>query len=226
MLKINYNTNIYRFKEIVQDYLFDNNKNLPLEHIHLLHDTQGKKLGDREVFTREKDQSTEIHKKFYELSRTDSFTKLYDSFILNIVKPIYNESIVYQSIPTFRIHMPNNIAVGEFHKDKNYRDVTWAESVREDNFFLPFTNAFDTNTVWAESVEDKGDFSPITCDYGQIVQWDGSNLNHGNKINTTRVTRVSVDFRVIRYSNYKPSDHGSINAKSKFQIGGYYKLLQ
>ncbi len=63
------------------------------------------------------------------------------------------------------------------------------------------------------------------CKYGNIIQWDGSNLTHGNKINKTGKARVSIDFRVIKYSNYKPSEHGSINTKTKFQIGGYYKIL-
>jgi uncharacterized membrane protein YozB (DUF420 family) len=29
----------------------------------------------------------------------------------------------------------------------------------------------------------------------------------------------------MKYSNYKPSEYGSINTKTKFQIGGYYKIL-
>jgi ectoine hydroxylase-related dioxygenase (phytanoyl-CoA dioxygenase family) len=97
--------------------------------------------------------------------------------------------------------------------------------VQEDNFFLPFTDAFDTNTIWVESEEDRGDFTPMNCNYGEIIQWDGSNLTHGNKINTTGKARVSIDFRVMKYSNYKPSEYGSINTKTKFQIGGYYKIL-
>lgn len=178
-----------------------------------------------EVFSREKDQNTPYHKLYYEWARTDKFTQLYDRFILEVIKPIYNEQIVYQSIPTFRVAYPDNIAVGEWHKDKFYRDVSWAEDVHEDNFFLPFTDAFDTNTIWVESEEDKGDFSPMNCKYGEVIQWDGSNLMHGNKINETKKTRISVDFRVIKYSNYKPSEHGSINTKTKFQIGEYYKTI-
>jgi len=178
-----------------------------------------------EVFSREKDQSTIYHKIYYEWARTNEFTQLYESFIQQIVKPLYNEQIVYQSIPTFRIAYQNNVAVGEFHKDKFYRDINWATDVDEDNFYLPFTDAFDTNTIWVESEEDKGDFAPINCNYGELVQWDGSNLMHGNKINKTGKTRVSVDFRVMTYANYKPSEHGSINTQTKFQIGDYYKTI-
>ena len=178
-----------------------------------------------EILSRKTDQSTLYHKRYYKWARTNEFINLYDEFILNIIKPIYNEKIVYQSIPTFRICYPNNIAVGEFHKDKHYRDVNWAEQVKEDNFCLPFTKAYDTNTVWVESEENKGDYAPINCEYGEIVQWDGSNLAHGNKVNQTGKCRISVDFRVMKYSNYIPSNQGSINTKTKFQIGDYYKTI-
>jgi ectoine hydroxylase-related dioxygenase (phytanoyl-CoA dioxygenase family) len=211
MKKINYNTKQFPFADKLQQ-LFK------IENLSTINDAV-------EVFSREKDQSTIYHKMYYEWARTDIFTQLYESFIYSSVKPLYNEQIVYQAIPTFRVAYQNNIAVGEFHKDKFYRDINWAIDVDEDNFFLPFTDAFDTNTIWVESEEDKGDFAPMNCQYGELIQWDGSNLMHGNKINDTGRTRISVDFRVMTYANYKPSEHGSINTKIKFQIGGYYKTI-
>lgn len=211
MNRINYNITQYPFKQ-------------KLEALFQINDLTS--LNDNvEVFTREKDQSTNWHRLYYDWARTEEFAQLYDSFILQVIKPLYDEQIVYQAIPTFRVAYPNNIAVGEFHKDKHYRNGEWAAKVKEDNFYLPITNAFDTNTIWAESEEDKGDFSPINCKYGECVQWDGCNLMHGNKINVTGKARVSVDFRAIKYSNYVPSEIQSINTKIKFQIGGYYKLV-
>ncbi len=179
-----------------------------------------------EVLKRENDQKTPIHKVYYEWARTEEFQNLYMQLLIQYVKPLYGgEQIVYQKIPTFRVAFPNNIAVGEFHKDKAYRDLNWADHVKEDNFYLPFTNAFDTNTIWVESEENKGDFAPMNCEYGNTIQWDGSNLTHGNKINETGFARVSVDFRVIKLSNYIPSDSGSINMGIGFCIGGYYDVL-
>jgi len=210
MKKVTYSIEKYPFKDKLQQVF-------KVEELSTINDSI-------EVFKRENDQSTEYHKKYYEWARTEEFAVLYEAFVVNVVKPLYNESIVYQAIPTFRVAYPNNIAVGEWHKDKWYRDQEWAEDVREDNFYLPFTDAFDTNTIWVESEENKGDYVPINCSYGELVQWDGSNLTHGNKVNETGKARVSIDFRVMKYSNYKPSEHGSINTKTKFQIGGYYKL--
>ena len=209
MKKISYNTEEYPFYSLLSNVFKIKDLSLINEEIAVL--------------TRENDQNTNYHSKYYKWARTEEFILLYDKFILNIVKPLYNEKIVYQAIPTFRICYPNNIAVGEFHKDKNYRDLEWALKVKEDNFFLPFTNAFDTNTVWVESQEDKGDYSPIASKYGELVQWDGSNLSHGNKVNDTNLCRVSVDFRVMKKANYIPSNKGSINTETKFKIGGYYK---
>lgn len=211
MNKINYDRNRFPFKEKLQ-HLFE------VDNLQTLNDSI-------EVLSREKDQSTKYHTLYYNWARTEEFILMYEEFILNVIKPLYNEQIVYQSIPTFRVAYPNNIAVGEYHKDKWYRDADWAVEVDEDNFFLPFTDAFDTNTIWAESQEDKGDYSPMNCNYGEVIQWDGSNLTHGNKINTTGKARVSIDFRVMKYTNYKPSEQGSINTKTKFQIGGYYKAI-
>jgi ectoine hydroxylase-related dioxygenase (phytanoyl-CoA dioxygenase family) len=211
MNKINYNIKQFNFKQKLQEIF-------KVDELSELNDNV-------EVFTREKDQSTNWHKLFYEWARTEEFIQLYDEFIAQVVKPLYNEIIVYQVIPTFRVCYPNNIAVGEFHKDKHYRNGDWATKVQEDNFFLPFTDAFDTNTIWVETEEDKKDFYPMDCEYGELIQWDGCNLMHGNKLNTTGQARVSMDFRVIRYKNYIPSQHSSINTKIKFQIGGYYKLM-
>lgn len=210
MKKIKYDIEKYPFGKILQN-VFD------VGYLHEIND-------DVQLFSRETDQSTIFHKKYYEWTLTDEFITLYDNFILDIIRPLYDEKIVYQSIPTFRIAYQNNIAVGEFHKDKFYRDEKWTKDVKEDNFFLPFTDAFDTNTIWAETIEDLGDFIPLNCNYGEIIQWDGSNLMHGNNINKTGKTRVSVDFRVIKYSNYKPSEHLTINTKTKFKVGGYYKI--
>ncbi len=211
MKKISYNPVKFNFKEILEGVINEGELQNLNQNI--------------DVLKRENDQSTVYHKKYYDWAYTDEFQSLYRDFIEQNIKPLYGEKIVYQKIPTFRIAFQNNIAVGEFHKDKAYRNIEWAEKVQEDNFFLPFTDAFDTNTIWVETVEDKGDFYAMDCKFGECIQWDGSNLTHGNKINSTGKTRVSVDFRVMPYSRYEPSNHGSINMKIKFEIGGYYELI-
>ena len=216
MKYINFDTDRFNFKKLVSNK-FDVNE---LEYIHECDDFKY-----HNVFKRENDQSTHWHKQFYELARTSEFLDMYYNFIKFVIKPMYSSKIVYQAIPTFRLQFPNNIAVGEYHKDKNYRNGEWASKVKELNYFLPLTRAVNTNTIWVESIEDKGDYSPMGAKYGQVLEWDGCNLMHGNKENTEGFTRISMDFRVISKNNYIPSTHTTINTNTTFDIGGYYNEM-
>lgn len=176
-----------------------------------------------ELLTREKDQSTEAHKIFYKKAVGDLFQETYKRFITSEVMPIYGEDIVYQYIPAFRISYPGNVAVGEFHKDSDYRNSAWAEEVDEDNFFLPLTKSFATNAIWVESNPGSGEYRPMESNYGELTMWKGSKLMHGNKINETGKTRVSLDFRVMPISRYRAGNSCSINYNMRFEIGGYYR---
>lgn len=203
---IEYNTEKYPFRSIVEDILQTNN----LEKLH--------SIEDYKLFVKGTDQSTAWHRLYYD--NIDKFLPLYNKFILEVVKPIYGEKIVYQKIPTFRTQLVNNLGVFEFHRDRDY-----SHNQEERNFFLPFTDAYLTNTIWVESEEDKGDYAPMNTLYGQLVKWNGNSLMHGNKQNTTLNTRVSVDFRCIPLSKYKEEEGAAaIYSKMKFKIGDYYEV--
>ena len=155
MKRIKYSTKEYAFREVICNWL----ETYDLAKLHYIE--------QYEHFERENDQSTMWHKKFYEMIRSDiSFDDVYVKFLTDVIKPRYGEEIVYQKIPTFRVHLPGNIAVGEYHKDKYYRNVEWAEKVKETNYYVPLTKAYGTNTIWAETEEDKGDFKPFDSNYG------------------------------------------------------------
>jgi len=207
MIKKQYDTEKYPFLKLLS--LVFGTKNL-----HLLHEGY-----ESDVLKRENDQKTPFHKKYYD--NFQYFKPVYDDFIKEIVMPEFGEPIVYQKIPTFRIQMPGNVGVGEWHKDKQYN-----HNQAEINFFLPFTDAFDTNTIWAESEEDKGDYSPLEAKYGEFIIWEGVRLMHGNKLNQTNRSRVSVDFRIVPYSKWTVQEGSAINTGIKFDIGGYYELCK
>lgn len=218
--KINFNTIEYKFLEIIEKSFKEENI-LPAKGLFNLH-----KIKSYELFERKNDQCSIWHKCFYKkIIMKTTFIKNYKKLIRKKIKPRYKEKIIYQKIPTFRIHLPNNVAVGEFHKDKYYRNQKWSDEVKELNYFLPLTKAFKSNTIWSETKEDKGDFQPIEANYGDCIEWNGSQLTHGNKKNKTNYTRVSFDFRIIPKSRYKKSDYVSINKKTPFKIGGYYELM-
>ena len=220
MDRITYDNFLFDFRSIVVEW-FEVEGIFPpggLERLHF--------YKSYDLFERQNDQSTIWHKCFYKMIREDeSFNDVYLKFLKDKIKPRFNEEIVYQNIPTFRVHLPGNISVGEFHKDKHYRDEKWANQVRELNYFLPLTKAYGTNTIWAETEEDLGDYREIRADYGEGVEWCATKLTHGNKQNITRNTRVSFDFRVIPKSRYVESEHLTINTNIPFEIGGYYGVL-
>ena len=173
-----------------------------------------------ETFNVDTDQSSKYHKIFYSLSENHQFFLNFKRFVKDEIRPLFDEDIIFQRKPTFRIHFKGNLAVGAFHRDRDYN-----HSVHEVNFFVPLTEAFDSNTVWVESEEGKEDFSPMEASYGEFYMWDGANLSHGNKKNTTGSTRVSFDFRVLPKSKYTTSDKKSVTQGVPFEIGKYYEEL-
>ena len=205
---LDYDVHKYRFPEIIRSWLGVDR----LDEIH--------KGVEYDVFTRETDQSTEFHRRLYEIG--DDFDNVYRSFLADAVRPFIGEDLIYQRIPSFRIHLPDNVAVGEFHRDRDY-----AHGEGEINFWLPVTPAWDTNSIWIESREGAEDFRPYDVHVGQVLVFDGVNLAHGNRLNETGKTRVSFDFRVIPRSQYRPRhDAQSINMGVRFEIGGYFDELE
>ena len=152
MNKFTYSTEEYNFTQIIKDWFQTDDLTKLHEHKNY-----------SEVFSRKRDQSTDWHKLFYHKVRYDkAFSELYKEFLLQLVRPRYNgEEIVFQNIPNLRVHLVGNVSVGEWHKDKYYRDTKWAERIKELNYYLPLTNTNEANTLWSESEEGKDDFSPM-----------------------------------------------------------------
>lgn len=205
---INYNPEQWTFREIIR-------KALEVESLERIHEQVL-----YEKFDREHDQSSVWHKKYY--NNNGEFLKMYNDFVRMEIKKIFPDEqyIVYQKIPTFRVHLKNNLGVGEFHRDRDYN-----HGRSEINFHLPFTNTNESNSIWIESKEGLEDYKPCILNYGQILMFDGANLKHGNKVNTSEQTRVSVDFRIVPFSKYEESDKGSINMNAKFKIGEYFEKI-
>lgn len=211
--KITYDTKKYPFRQIVSEMLeVWEGDTIPLEDLHTLE--------HYDLLVREKDQSTIWHKKYYE-----KFKEKFSPTYLELVKELkerfgYNE-IIYQAIPTFRVQLADgNLGVGEWHRDRTYNHGT-----TEVNFWMPFINTNENNTIWMESKEGKMDFTPYKVNYGEILVFNGANLFHGNKPNESNETRVSVDFRLVDPNIFIPNEAGSINMKSKFDIGGYFEKI-
>jgi len=208
--KIDYDIKKYPFREIVSNMLEINNNRL--EDLHLL-ENYG-------LLSREQDQKTKWHKKYYDKFQTE-FLSTYLKLVKEIKERFEYKEIIYQQIPTFRVQLGDgNVAVGEWHKDKTYE-----HNATEVNFWMPFVNTNVFNSIWTESSEDKGDYKPYLVNYGEILVFSGANLYHGNKNNESNDTRVSVDFRLVDPNKFTPNSKGSINMNTAFDIGGYFEKL-
>lgn len=213
MNKYSYDTKKYNFVDIVADAFGVQN----LDQVHTISKDELNIPTDPS-----EDQKTLFHKIFYNLYEQDEcqFLNLYKDFIIELANKHFSGiNIAYQTRPTFRVHVPNNIAVAKWHKDKAYN-----HSNKEVNVFLPLTRAFDTNTIWAESEEDKGDYSPMEAGVGEYYIWNGANLLHGNKENKTGVSRASLDFRIISLDNFSYSGT-SVTTKVPMKLGHYWSKL-
>jgi hypothetical protein len=210
-VKLSYDVNDYNFNKIISTIF----NCADIENIHL------QESCNFDILNFDTDQSTKFHKKFYDTIHETEFLNEYKIFLEKNIKILFDEPIIYQKIPTFRIQVPNNLGVAEFHKDKNY-----SHSSKELNIFLPITNAFGNNTIWAESIEDKNDFTPLEANYGEYFIWNGANLNHGNKINDTEKTRISIDFRIMPLSDYdETAAKDTVTTKMKLKIGDYFDII-
>jgi hypothetical protein len=174
-----------------------------------------------ELFTRATDQSTEFHAKFYS-AYGSAISQLYIEFIgATIPEILQTDEFCFQKVPTFRVHLPNNVAVGEFHRDADYNHADGAV-----NFWLPLTRTWDSNSVWIERNLGDEDYVPFDLVPGQLLVFDGVNWRHGNRVNTTGQTRVSFDFRCIPMAKYTDSDRRTVNTGRALRIGEYYELYR
>jgi ectoine hydroxylase-related dioxygenase (phytanoyl-CoA dioxygenase family) len=170
-------------------------------------------------FTRETDQQTAYHKAFYDLARTAAFETMYTEFVHAVVEqhmgPIEHGD-VYQRIPTFRVQLPSNVAVGEFHRDSDY-----GHDPHEINLWVPITPVFRESAVWIED-PDGVSYTPWPCQPGQVLIFDGAGTKHGNVPNLSGFTRVSFDFRIMSHMFYQESERRSINSKMRFVKGDFW----
>ena len=198
--KLTYSINDYDFRSIICDYL----NIIQLDNIFI----------DQKI-TRSNNQSTEYHKRFYNSLDNDNRLKsLYDDFISKVVKNLFDEEIIYQVTPTFRLQAIDNVSVFAFHKDTEY-----GHSDKTINFFLPITKCYDTNALWVESGSS---FEPMECDYGDLITFDAVNLLHGNKLNKTGKSRISLDFRVMKMVDYCETSKQTLSKNRRLVLGDYY----
>jgi hypothetical protein len=170
--------------------------------------------------TRATDQSTDYHRRFYDAFESELST-LFRAFVADFVPSILGTAeFCFQRSPTFRVHLPDNVAVGEFHVDGDYNHQNG-----EVNFWVPLTPVWGSNSLWIEETLGGGDYKPVVLKPGELLVFDAVNWRHGNIANSTGSTRVSFDFRCVPMESYVPSDLRTVSAGRTLNIGDYFDVL-
>ena len=199
-----YNTEKYPFKEVLES-LFG----FACEDAH-------KYLGNFEIFKRENDQSTMMHKVFYKNFHS-TILPIYQDFMKSVILPIIKEEFYYQVIPTFRLGLPGNKFLGEYHKDTKYKHLSY-----EVNFNLGICNYVGNAALQVEESPGSKNFITLECPYGSIFSFDHIDCLHGCNISDQNATMVSFDFRLALKRLYYDSDAKSVNRLSEFKPGSYF----
>ncbi len=201
-----YSTKKYPFRQEIESILGIN-----LEDLHLY-------LGRFDKFQRSTDQCTLAHKVFYS-TFASTLQPIYNSFVKEFIYPIVMTDFYYQVIPTFRIGLPGNRFVGEYHKDSKYNHQDY-----EINFNLGLANYEGNASLRTEDFPGSDNYISLECPYGRVFSFDHIDCMHGSEINDTNKTMVSFDFRLALAELYFDTDSSSVNMNSSFKPGSYFSV--
>lgn len=223
---ITYDTSKFNFYKKIQE-IFAVSDSLEALHESL---PESKAL-DQVTF--ENDTSTEFHKKYYKSSLYPEVVELYSSFVKETILPLFSSetSLIVQTAPSFRVHFPNNTALGKRSDQDDseiiglHCDGDYGHPAEEINFMLSITGQSGTNSCYIESRPGNGDFEALNIKKGEVAVFYGNRCRHFNKKNQTNQTRISFDFRVIPGSLYKESSATAVHSKKKFVVGEYYSVF-
>ena len=213
MRKFSYNVKDYGWEELIREAF-------GVDDVSILHQLRAD-LHPAQTLDLSTESKTGYHEIFYGKMNAgwDALTQTYKLFISNEIAPFFEDDFLYQYMPTFRVHLPHDQAIHGWHCDS---EPGYDHPLGEINIQLAITDMDGTSATWVESVPGLGDFHPMNMKYGEFVIFNGNKCIHGNKINLTEKTRISLDFRVMSLNKYE--DNGIISATSgkKFIIGDYY----
>jgi hypothetical protein len=228
--KYKYDTSRYSFASILRKVF--NNWQGKIENLYLFFEGSDK----LNQITMDEDTKTRFHRQYYDSPHYPELLDLYYQFVKEVVLPIYkteDTTFAVQKDPCFRIHLPNNTALGKrintndpedkigYHNDSEY-----GHPDTEINFMLSFGNQHDSNSCYVETEVSSDIYIPLQIEYGEFMSFYGNKLRHFNKLNTTGEARVSLDFRIIPMSLYdKENINISLHGKRPFLLGGYYVEL-
>ena len=186
------------------------------------------------IYTIGKDDRKSVFiKKFHDfVDDSELFNTTYHTFMQKYVKPLFpNDKIVIQKTPNIRFSFPESAAIGKHPNDTEiiglHCDSDFGHHHTEQNFIIPVTPMFETNSVYYEPTV-KSDlptekYTNLVLKPTEFFQGYLNKQRHYNRINKTGKTRISYDLRVIPYSKY--IEHWNDFQGTKFELGNYYIVL-
>ena len=157
---------------------------------------------DNKILQKGTDQSTLFHKLIYSTFDKPNFLKTefwvnYKKLCFQILNKIKNKTSYFgewaiQRYPTIRIQFPNNLSVFEFHRDTNYY-----HPIGEINCFYAINECFNSSALHVEKNLGFEDYEPLNLRPGEYAILNTSIYKHGDILNQTGKTRISMDFRFI-----------------------------
>ena len=195
-------------------------KNYELDDLHNL------LVHDKNLLQKGTDQSTAFHKAVYSTFDQPSFFRSeffqnYRILCLEIVDKLKNETCYFgewaiQRYPTIRFHFPNNVSVFEFHRDSNY-----LHPIGEINCFYALNECINSSALYVEKNLGFENYVPLNLKPGEYAILNTSIYKHGDFVNKTRKTRVSMDFRFIPNQHLKDAK-SSLSKGISFSSDSYF----
>jgi hypothetical protein len=160
------------------------------------------------------------------------FQTVFDKFVREVCCPrlqmLYGDTnqlneIFYQCFPCVRIIQPGEFSIGP------HADVSYGHHPLSTNFYILLTDLSlqeSSAALFLESRLGSGDWHPILGNYGQVHHFPGAICAHWTTENKTKITRVSLDFRLLPGPWYhamadgQPEDGGQSDVYR--QREGYY----
>ena len=196
-------------------------KNYELDYLHL-------GLSNKNLLVKGTDQSTLFHKAIYSTFDKSNylsteFHRKYRELCLEVLEKIKKISEFYgewaiQRFPTVRFHFPNNVSVFEFHRDSDY-----SHPLGEINCFYAINECLNSSALQIEKNLGFEDYCPLNLNPGEYAILNTSIFKHGDVLNKTKKTRISMDFRFI--PNYLLNkENVSLTKGIKFSSDSYFVL--
>eukprot|EP00092_Neocalanus_flemingeri_P011081 GFUD01011929.1.p1 GENE.GFUD01011929.1~~GFUD01011929.1.p1 ORF type:complete len:274 (+),score=71.61 GFUD01011929.1:225-1046(+) len=214
-----YDTEVFPFREQVATILRTEGE------LGQLHNTEaGMTALARGTKKRRNDQFVKIWRSSLGSEARKEFNKTLHQFVDTFISPRMSckdppeqAAVAYQKEPTIRVVLPSDQAPTPLHCDADYHHPP-----AEVNWWLPLTSVRDSNSLYIESRPGEGDFLPVELGYGQVLRFYGNLCQHYTVPNTSSVTRVSLDLRVLALEHHDLNWRDRMGRSSIYTVGKYY----